>query len=422
MKKNSLVLLLLLAPLALFSQVKTSDLQLNTITTAVPFLAITPDSRAGAMGDAGTALSASANSIYWNTSMLIFSKKKSEIGISYTPWLRQLTKDMHLSYLSGYKKLNDRHVVGASLRYFSLGNITFTDNAGNVLRDDKPSEFELAGAYAFRLGKRMSLGINGKFVYSNLTGGFTVQGVDTKAGVAGAADVSFTYYNDDAKIGNTRGIYTFAATINNIGNKIAYSSTANNDFIPINLKIGNSFKANFDKYNSLVVALDLQKLLVPTPPKYVNEGTGSAPNWVLASGQINDVGVVSGMIQSFYDAPGTLVKDSQGKYVKNADGTYQVESSSKLIEELNEINICLGLEYWYNNAFALRAGYFYENATKGNRQFFNAGVGLKYNKFGVDISFLAAVTRNSPLANTIRFGLTFDLGGNDAAKNDSKPE
>jgi hypothetical protein len=172
-----------------------NDLQLNTITTALPFMAITPDSRAGGMGDAGTALSPSSTSVYWNTSGISFAKDKSELSLSYTPWLRQLTNDIHLSYLAGYYKINNTHSVGGSLRFFSLGEITFTDASGNVLREDKPSEYELTGAYAFKLSDKLSIGVNGKFAYSNLTGGLTVGGVNTKPGIVGAADLSFTYFN-----------------------------------------------------------------------------------------------------------------------------------------------------------------------------------------------------------------------------------
>jgi hypothetical protein len=397
------------------------QLGLNTITTAVPFMGITPDSRAGGMGDAGTALSGSSTSIYWNTSMLNFAKEKSEISLSYTPWLRNLTNDIHLSYLAGYLKLNDRNAIGGALRYFSLGEITFTDQTGNVIRDDKPSEFELTGAYAFRLSERMSIGLNGKFAYSNLTGGLTVAGVDTKAGVAGAADLSFTYYNDDAKIGKTKGVYTFATTINNIGNKIAYSATAQRDFLPMNLKIGNSFKAKFDKYNSLLIAVDLQKLLVPTPAYYdFVDGDNT-----LISGKDDNVGVIAGMLQSFYDAPGAPVIDDGGDYVQNADGTFEVNKGTRLKEELTEINIATGLEYWYNDVLAIRAGYFYENKNKGNRQYINLGVGFKYNMFGIDISYLASTNgKQSPLANTLRFTLRLNFGAKEEAEEstDSKPE
>lgn len=395
-------------------------LGLNTITTALPFMSITPDSRAGGMGEAGTALSGSSTSLYWNTSMLIFAEDKSEISISYTPWLRNLTNDMHLSYASGYYKFG-RHAVGGALRFFSLGEITYTDNNAQFIRTDKPSEFELTAGYAFKLSDKLSVGINGKFAYSNLTGGYVVEGVDTKAAIAGAADVSFTYFTQDAKIGSLDGDYTFAATINNIGNKVSYSSSQSRDFIPMNLKLANAYKMRFDKYNSLTLALEFQKLLVPTPAIY---GVNSDGDRVMISGHSSDVGVIKGLVQSFYDAPGTPLVDNNGDYIQNADGSYQIKKNSKFVEELSEINIAFGMEYWYNNLLALRAGYFYEAPNKGNRQFFNFGAGLKYNRFGIDISYLAAVGgRRSPLANTLRFTLRFTLGkvGNSKA-DENKPE
>jgi hypothetical protein len=392
-----------------------NDLQLNTITTALPFMAITPDSRAGGMGDAGTALSPSSSSIYWNTSILSFSEKKSEISLSYTPWLRQLTNDIHLSYLSGYYKINKQHAIGGALRYFSLGEITFTDASGNELREDKPSEFELTGAYAFKLSDKLSIGVNGKFAYSNLTGGLTVAGVNTKPGVVGAADLSFSYYNDKVKFGKTKGVYTFATTLNNIGNKVAYSELSQRDFIPMNLKIGNSFLAKFDAYNEVVFSLDIQKLLVPTPASY-NSTVGS--NFGdLMSGRTNDVGVINGMLQSFYDAPGVVATDANGDYIKNPDGTYEVVKGTRFKEEMAEINLAAGVEWWYNNTFAIRGGVFYESKNKGNRQFMNIGASLKYNMFGIDFSYLASLNgRQSPLANTLRFTLRLYLGDKPASK------
>lgn len=404
------------------SGVSDEDLQLNTITTAVPFMSITPDSRAGGMGDAGTALSANSNSIYWNTSILNFAEEKSEISISYTPWLRQLTNDIHLSYLSAFYKIDKRNAIAGALRYFSLGEITFTDEQGNFIRDDKPSEFEITAGYAFRTSTKTSVGLNGKFAYSNLTGGMIVAGVQTKAGVAGAADVSFSYYNDEAKLGSVRGIYTFATTINNIGNKIRYSDVGSNspgDFLPMNLKIGNSFLAQLDKYNELTFSLDIQKLLVPTPAYYDFNEDGE---FVMMSGKSNDVGVISGMLQSFYDAPGVISRDENGDYIKNPDGTYQIVKGSKFKEELSEIMLGAGLEYWYNNLIAIRGGFFYENMNKGARQYFNFGVGLKYNRFGIDISYLAALKRLNPLANTLRFTLRFTLGEKSEPAEEAKPE
>jgi len=391
------------------SGVTDNDLQLNTLTTSLPFMAITPDSRAGGMGDAGTALSANSTSIYWNTSLLSFAKEKSEVSLSYTPWLRQLTNDIHLSYLAGYKQLNKVHSIGGALRYFSLGEITFTDINGDVLRDDKPSEFELVGAYAFKLADRFSIGVNGKFAYSNLTGGLTVAGVNTKPGVVGAADLSFSYFNDDAHIGNTDGTYTFGLTINNIGNKVSYSELSRRDFIPMNLKIGNSFLADFDEYNKVTFSLDLQRLLVPTPAIYklING------DYVMLAGMNGDVGIITSMMQSFYDAPGVLAEDEDGNIIQNQDGSYQVVKGTRLKEELAEINIAAGAEWWYSDVLALRGGVFYENKNKGNRQFLNLGASLKYNMFTIDFSYLASLNgRQSPLANTLRFTLRLNLGGN----------
>lgn len=393
------------------------DLQLNTITTAVPFISITPDSRAGAMGDAGTALSANSHSVYWNTAMLNFAKDDAEISVSYTPWLRALTSDMHLSYVSGYKRLGDRHAVTAGLRYFSLGEITFTDNSGQKLRDDKPNEFEIVGGYAFKLAERFSIGINGKFIYSNLTGGSVTPGNTMKPGIAGATDISFIYYNEDAEFAQRDGTLSLGATINNIGNKIAYTDVASSqrDFLPMNLKLGAAYTMEFDKFNTLTWAVDLQKLLVPTPPIRANNGD-------IIAGKNNNVGIISGMIQSFGDAPGQIEKDAQNNYIQNSDGSYKIKKGSKLKEELREINIATGLEYWYNNMFAIRGGFFYENYTKGSRQYFNAGVGLKYKIIGIDISYLAALRQGNPLANTVRFTLRFQLGDSAKSNNETAPE
>lgn len=408
MRKTILIFFLVSSKSLIIAQsTNQNDLQLNTITTALPFMAITPDSRAGGMGEAGTALSPSSSSVYWNTAGLSFSEKNSEISLSYTPWLRQLTNDMHLSYLSGYYRVNKKHSIGGALRYFSLGEITFTDASGNVLRDDKPNEFEITGAYAFKLSDKFSIGVNGKFAYSNLTGGLTVAGVMTKPGKVGAADLSFAYYNDRVKIGKTDATYQFAATINNIGNKVAYSVLAKRDFIPMNLKIGNAIVAKYDSYNKVTYSIDIQRLLVPTPAFY-DEINGQT---VMLSGRSGDVGVINGMLQSFYDAPGVVAKDENGDYIMNGDGTYQTVKGSKFKEELSEINIAGGIEWWYNETFAVRSGVFYESKNKGNRQYLNLGASLKYNMFGIDFSYLASLNgRQNPLANTLRFTLRLFLG------------
>jgi hypothetical protein len=416
MNFHKVVFLSFLAPIVAFGQgsgVTDEQLQLNTITTSMPFLSITPESRGGAMGEAGTALSANSTSIFWNTAMLNFADDDAEISVSYTPWLRKLTNDIHLSYLSGYKRLGTKQAIAASLRYFSLGEITFTDANAQFIREDKPNEFELALGYAFRLAEKHSIGINGKFAYSNLTGGLVVAGAQTKAGIAGIADISYAYRNDDFKWFEKRGVYSLGVTLNNIGNKIAYSETSRRDFLPMNLKIGNAVTLEIDKYNKFTYSLDLQKLLVPTPGLY--------DNGQLISGKSSDVGVIAGLVQSFYDAPGVVSVDDNGDYIQNADGTYAVVQGTRLKEELTEINIATGFEYWYANSFALRGGFFYENRNKGDRKYFTAGIALQYNLFGVDISYLAALKRDNPLANTLRFTLRFKLGEDNVGA-DKKPE
>ena len=391
------------------SQTDSDDLQLNqgadlnTITTAVPFLQITPDSRSAALGDAGVAISPSANSFFWNTSMLAHTTDDVELALSYRPWLRSLASDIHLSHISGYKRINERNVVGGSLRFFSLGEITFTDQNAGVIMNHNPNEFEILAGYSYQLNDNYSLGINGKFIFSNLTAGIMVEGAQTQPGLAGAADVSFSYFNDDVQISPGGGSVAFGATLNHVGNKISYTELDERDFLPTNLRIGSALEFDLDAgYNTLTWAFDLSKLLVPTPPNI-------SPDGEIRAGLNPNVGVVPGMIQSFYDAPGVLVRDQSGNFVQNPDGSYQVESGSVFREEMSEIMISTGLEYWYNQVFAARMGYFHEAVTKGARQYFTFGIGLKYNAFGMDLSYLTTISRNNPLQNTVSFTLRFFL-------------
>lgn len=411
MNKIALLSLSIFGFTIVFGQKKVSDLQLNSITTALPFLGINTDSRSGAMGDAGTALSANSNSLYWNTAMLNFAKEDFEVSISYTPWLRALANDMHLSELSLYKRIGKRHSVGGGLRYFSLGNITFTDQNGGFIREDKPNEFSIYAGYAFKLSDHFSIGINGLFAYSNLTGGYVTPGAQSKAGIAGATSISFAYSNSDITWFGKKGNVSAGITLNNIGNKVAYSDVdlSRKDFLPMNMKLGFSYTANIDQYNKITWAIDFQKMLVPTPPIRNNAGE-------IMAGRNNNVGVIAGLVQSFYDAPGTIEKDADGDYIKDNNGKYQVKKGSRFGEEMREINIGTGLEYWYNEMFAVRAGYFHESYTKGNRKFFTVGAGVKYKIFGLDISYLAALQKGNPLANTVRFSLRFTINNASAKK------
>lgn len=365
--------------------------QLNTITTAVPFLIISPDARAGGMGDAGVASSADVNSIHWNPSKLAFVENKMGVAISYTPWLRKLVPDINLAYVSFYNKLKGDQTIGASLRYFSLGDITFTDNVGTEIGQFNPSEFAIDIAYARKLSENISGGIALRYINSNLTGGFEVQNNATKAGQSVAADISATY-RKEMEVGKKDAVFGFGLNISNIGSKISYTETGRKDFIPINLRLGPSLKLKLNEYNDITFLVDFNKLLVPTPPIY-SDSISNGEQQILY-GSSPDVSVASGIFNSFSDAP-----DGFG-------------------EELNEINIAGGLEYWYDNQFAFRAGYFYEHETKGNRKYFTLGAGLKYNVFGIDFAYLIPTDQRNPLENTLRFSLLFDFNSLKKAKDE----
>lgn len=375
--------------------------QLNTITTAVPFLQITPDSRSGALGDAGVAISPDVNATFWNPAKLAFVEEDMAVSLSYSPWLRQLVNDMSLAYLSGYKRLSKNQTVGGSLRYFTLGNITFTDEVGTVIRDFKPNEFAIDASFGQKFSNNLSGGIALRFVNSNLTGGTNVLGADSKPGRALAADISMFYTSNKMDLGGKDAKLNIGVNISNIGNKMRYTNSDKRDFIPTNLKLGTAFIVDMDDYNQLAFTVDFNKLLVPTPPRYSIDGD------TIIAGMDPNVGTATGMIQSFYDAPGDV--DNEGN----------IMSGTVLKEELREINIGGGFEYWYDQQFAFRTGYFYENYTKGNRQFITLGAGLKYQVLMIDISYLISTTQQNPLANTLRFTLKFSLGkGNKSTESD----
>lgn len=384
--------------------------EINTITTAVPFLLITPDSRSGAMGDVGVAISPDANSIHWNPSKLAFIKNDAGFSMSYSPWLRKLVNDINLAYVTGYKKIDEMSAVSASLRYFSLGNITFTDNTGGTIREFNPSEFALDAAYARKLSENFSIGLAGRYVNSNLTGGTAVQGANTKAGQSVAADVSGYYQSNEFEIKGRKATIAAGLNISNIGSKMAYTDGADRDFIPTNMRLGTALNVDIDDFNKFSIAFDANKLLVPTAPVYQTTN-GQVDfdiegNPIVFSGRDNNIGTASGIFGSFSDAPGIVIRDENGT-------TTEVQKGSRFKEELSEVNLSVGGEYLYNNVFAVRAGYFYEAPTKGNRQFVSFGAGLKYQVFQLDLSYLVALTQQSPIANTIRFSLMFNFGGKD---------
>ncbi|SFG59502.1 type IX secretion system outer membrane channel protein PorV [Pedobacter insulae] len=357
---------------------QTNGSQANNVPTAVPFLLITPDARAGGMGDAGVAVLPDANAMAINPSKLAFLERPYGFSASYSPWLKTLVPDINLAYISGFYKLDDVSTIGSSLRYFSLGQIQLTDESQQDMGIYNPNEFAFDATYARRFGEEFSLGTTFRFVYSDLTLGNFSAGQQTKPGKAFAADVS-AYYKKPTIIFNKDAIFSLGANIANIGTKVSYVEGGSKLFLPTNLKLGAASTFIIDDYNQFTFALDFNKLLVPTEPIRDTDGK-------IIAGKDPDRSVPGGIFGSFTDAPGGFS------------------------EEVKEVNIALGAEYWYNQQFALRAGYFYEAPEKGNKRYFTLGAGLKYNIFNIDFAYLVANPQKSPLANTLRFSLLFNFG------------
>lgn len=400
---SALVVCILLSASTAFGQLNI-DGRRNVITTAVPFLTITPDSRSGAMGDAGVALDPDANTIHWNPAKLAYMENPFGMAISYTPWLKNLVPDINLNYLSGYYRIDKLSGFGASLRYFTLGEINFTDINNQDLGTFSPNEFSLDVAYARKLSDNFSVGVALRYIYSNLSGQLpTPGGGETRPGMSFAGDISWYYRKKAIEINGYKADWALGMNISNIGSKISYIKDAEADFIPTNMKFGGYFNFHIDDHNELGLAIDLNKLMIPTLP-VITDSIDPSGNFVIAHGRNPDVGVPQGMVQSFYDAPGTIDPNT-GEYI-----------ITPFREEMREINPSIGLEYWYNRTFAVRAGYFYEHWTKGNRQYMTLGIGIKYNTLGLDFSYLvdtqSRTAGTSPLANTIRFSLVFNFNEN----------
>jgi hypothetical protein len=362
----------------------------GTIQSAVPFLRINPDARSGGMGDVGIALSPDANAIHFNASKLALTDQKFGASLTYTPWLRNLgVDDIYMAYGSGFYQFDSKvkQTVGVALRYFSLGNITWTDNSGGPLGEGSPREYEVAVSYARQLSPNLAVGVTGKYIYSNLATGQSVGGSQPiTSGITGAVDVSMTYKKPMKMAGGASSIMVGGA-ITNIGGKVSYLNSS--DFLPTNLGIGSAWEIPFDQYNSLTIALDLNKMLVitPQPDNTIDNNNNKIPDW-------KEVGSVRGMFKSFGDAPGGFK------------------------EEMKEINLSAGLEYWYDKQFSVRAGYFREDQSKGGRQYLTMGLGLKYNVMGINLSYLLPTSsQRGPLDNTLRFSLLFDAASFKEANN-----
>tara|TARA_X000000368_G_scaffold199301_1_gene157424 strand:- start:451 stop:1704 length:1254 start_codon:yes stop_codon:yes gene_type:complete len=378
----------------------------RVITTGVPFLLIASDARAASMGDMGVATSVDAYSQYWNPSKYVFSENKSGFGLSYTPYLSKLVNDISLGNLTYFNRINERSAFAVSLRYFSLGEIEIIQDEFSQALIEKPNEMTMDISYSLRLADEFSMGVALRYLRSDLR----IQAVDetAKAASSFAVDLSAYYQGEEQSFGDIDGRIRGGAIIQNLGPKIKYDESGSETFIPTNLKLGGGFDFLLDQYNTVSVTAEVSKMLVPTPPilgrEYnysdINEngvyddgvdelGELVSTDNIIYQGQSTDVDFMSGIFQSFSDAPGGFN------------------------EELKEFTWALGAEYKYDDSFALRAGYFNESEEKGARKFLALGAGFKFSGTKVDLSYLFSASKvPSPLENTLRFSLTFDFGSN----------
>jgi len=383
MKKICLsVLSTLFISFAAFAQVE-PNAQLNPVLTGVPSLTITPDARAGGMGDVGVATNPDVNSQYWNPAKYAFMDSRAGFSFSYTPWLSKLVSDINLLYASGYWKFDEQQSVSASLRYFSLGEIKLT---GERPEDDygtaHPNELAFDLAYSRLLSEKWSAAVAFRYIRSDLSVHNTIEPM--YPGNAFAADVA-AYYRTPITLSTGDANLAFGLNISNIGSKISYDQNITSLFIPTNLRLGGSFEYPFDAYNKISINADLNKLLVPTPIK--QKDGESDTDYDTRLNEYYQTGPIAGIFKSFSDAPGGMS------------------------EEIKEIMWSAGAEYSYNNQFFVRGGYFHESAMKGNRKYYTVGVGFKLNMFQLDAAYLISAAQSNPLDQTLRFTLGFDLNG-----------
>ncbi|MDE5419106.1 type IX secretion system outer membrane channel protein PorV [Labilibaculum sp. DW002] len=350
----------------------------NYISTAVPFLTITPDARAGAMGNNGVATSPDLFSMHWNAAKYSFAKEESGIGVSYTPWLREVANDMSVSYLSAYYKLDQLQTIAGSMRYFSLGDIFFQERLDEIPVKRQAYEFAFDLAYSRKLSEALSGAISFRYIYSDIVQGNSA----AQSASVFAADLSL-YYKKEYGSSSAPSIWSWGLNISNIGSKVKYYEDAEREFIPVNLKIGTAYKYQIDTHNSISFSVDMNKLLVPSSAGRRIEMGGKSEDIISSPASNNSV--MGGVFNSFTDAPGGFR------------------------EELHEITLGFGAEYWYQNQFAARTGYFYEHESKGNRKYFSAGVGVKLDVFNVDFAYLIPTATNHPLQNTLRISLSANL-------------
>lgn len=362
--------------------------EFNPVTTGVTSLSITPDARGASMGDQGAATDPDVNSQYWNPSKYAFAYSRAGVALSYTPWLRKLVNDIFLADLAGYWKIGsqDNQAVSASMRYFSLGEVQTTDGSGATLSSINPFEMAFDVGYSRKLSEKFSMGVALRYIYSDLGYSSYADGAgDVKGASAFAADIS-GYYVTYPMVGRNECQWALGFNISNIGSKVSYDNGNEPAFLPTNLKLGTSFTFPLADYHNLTIAAEANKLLVPLKPR-LSDYDGDNEKYEQALQDWKDQSSISGIFKSFNDAPGGFK------------------------EELREITYSLGAEYNYNQQFFLRAGYFHENKYKGNRQYFGLGAGFSLNVLKLDASYMIATAQNSPLDQTLRFTLSFDMDG-----------
>jgi len=373
--------------LVLVSINATAQESIRVITTAVPFLLIAADARSGGMADIGVATSADAFSQQWNPAKYVFAISKQGVGITYTPYLSNLVNDIFLGNLTYYNRLNERSAIATSFRYFSLGDIELRETFDQEPLIQSPNEFTFDVSYALRLSERFSMAVSGRYLSSDLK--IQASNEDASAATSFAIDVAGYYQSEEIGYSDFGGRWRAGFNISNVGPKIKYDDVGQESFLPTNLGLGVGFDFILDQYNKVGVNLEFNKLLVPTPPDPDLNGDGEVTDAERSRAiqDYQDINFFSGMFQSFSDAPGGFS------------------------EELKEVIWALGAEYWYQEVFAFRMGFFHESPVKGSRQFLSLGAGFKYTTINIDMSYLFSTsTVRSPLEGTLRFGLTFNFG------------
>lgn len=383
MRKTLFIILsMLLVSVSLLAQDKHN--MFNPVRTSVTSQTIAPDARAGGLGDVGAATDPDVNSQYWNPAKYPFTISRAGVALNFTPWLRQIVNDIDLGYLAGYYRIGDYSAVSGSLRYFSLGEVSTSEN---ISADDpgmtiNPYEMSLDVAYSLMLSEKFSIAATVRWIYSDLTYDFTQ---DTSPGSAFAADLAF-YYQTYPLISGHECQLGLGMNISNIGSKISFGGSEYSEFIPTNLRIGAALKYPIDEFNTFTIAADANKLLVPTFPKQ-EEGESTEAYEQRKQKVYYDVSSISGIFKSFSDAPNGFK------------------------EEMEEIQWSVGAEYTYNDRFSLRAGYHHESENKGNRKYFTVGAGFKMSAFQLDAGYVIGTAKSNPLDQTLRFSLSFDMDG-----------